>query len=210
MTHPSDSIDPRDPSLFLRPGETLLWQGRPDPTGPSIRAVLYVRFMGVLMLLCFLFFVLITWVNRDELEGAVGFIAIFLGLSGGLTVFFLWGVPALSRASLRATRYAVAGHHAIIIRGIFGNREILRYPLPEARQVTVVTDKIGRQDVRFLRIVGRTPPGNMTDMQHGSHRVVRYVAFERLTSDAAHAAMQALDQIKGQAGPDAKLEKQRG
>ena len=192
--------DPHDPSHFLRRGETILWQGRPDPYGKGSRAVAYIRLWGYLMLGCFIFFLVISWANREELEGAIGILVTFLIISGGTSVAFLFVLPALSRRIIKSTRYAVAGHFAIIIRGVFGT-EILRYPIPKTLKIQTNIDKEGRHSIIFAYSQGRV---NMA-----TSRSAMALGFERLTPEAGDAARAALEQIKGQGGEDAKFERQR-
>ncbi len=201
----ANESDPRDPRNFLRAGEELLWEGRPDPGGQATGAVRYLGCVGYLMLAIFAFFLAMGWANRDELEGGETILLIFLLISGGTGIAFLFGVPALSRAILKSTRYAVAGHSALIIQGVFGNTEVLRYPLPVGQQVRTLTDKAGRETVVFAWVranVGTTQPGHR-------RRVTKAIGFERLTAEAGAAARGALEQIRGKAGADAKFERER-
>ncbi len=197
-----NTSDPRDPHNFLHPNEVLLWQGRPDPHGAT-RAVRFLRWFGYLMLSLFIFFLAITWANRDELEGTGIYLLVFLVVLGGGTILFLYGIPTLSRAILKSTRYAVAGHHAIIIRGVFGHTEVLRYPIPEKKRITTRSDKAGYQDVIFASMTGRVKAatsGSTTVVTHG-------IGFERLTPEAGEAARSALEQIRGKGGPNARFAK---
>ncbi|WP_412062392.1 hypothetical protein [Rubrivirga sp. IMCC45206] len=202
----SDTAHPHDPRHVLRPDETLLWQGQPDPSGTGTRAVRMVRRAGYLMAVLFVFFLLMGWANRDEMEGAGGILAVFLLASGGLAVGFVLGIPALSRALLRSTRYAVTNERAVVVRGLMGRTEVLRYPIGATQTITVANDTDGLVSVLFSRVGGRSSIERSSSTTAFSMRV----GFDRLTPAAGAAARAALDRIRGKAGSGAALLAERG
>ena len=190
------SDHPHDPRRFLRPDETLLWQGQPDPSGTGTRAVRMLRLAGYPMAVIFLFFLLIGWANRDEMDGAEGIMAFFLLASGGTALLFLVGIPALSRALLTSTRYAVTSERAVVVRGL-GRTEVLRYPIGAKQALTTTGDADGLVSVLFAELGGRSL------FWEADEAVTVRIGFDRLTPEAGHAA---LVEIRGEAEPGAQLE----
>ena len=199
---PSNNRDAEREALHLGETEGLLWHGRPDPRGRATKAVRRVKLVGWVLLACFAFFALMGWLNRDDLDGAGGILAVFLMISGGTALAFLWGIPALSRRLLATTRYGVTDRHALIVRGIWGHREALRYPIAEHTAVDVVDEPDGFQSVHFARAVGRVNP----TASHG-RTVSMGVGFDRLAPDEAARAADALEQIRGKGGRSTAMKK---
>ncbi len=189
-------------ALHLDAKETLLWHGRPDPRGRATRAVRRVRLVGFLLLACFAFFALMGWANRDDLDGAGGILAVFLIISGTAAAAFLWGIPALSRRLLATTRYGVTDKHALIVRGIWGHREALRYPISEHTDIDVVDEPDGFQSVHFAQVVARVNPTS----SRGRTESMR-IGFDRLMPGEATLAAAALEEIRGRAGKSMIMKK---
>lgn len=184
--------DRLDPSRYLGPGESLLWQGRPVVTETLPPMIRLIQGAGWVTLLCFGFFALMAWLNRAEMAGSWGIMGAFLALSGLVSVAFLIGYPRLWRASQRCTRFAVTSSHALILRGL-RRTELLRYPVAPDARIVVRGGHV--QFGQWTELVDRAQGG-------GKSRQTRTIGFGGLPPAEAEAAATALRRIKGKAsGP---------
>ncbi len=189
--------DPLSPHQFVPKTETLLWEGRPSADLPRTGTEKLLRFAGFAMVACFVFFALIGWANRDEMDGAGGILVAFLVLAGGAAALFLWGIPVIGRAARAKTRYGVTDSRAIIVHGLGGRRitsirvadgyDVRRHDVSADLTNVIFGDYSQRTQVRTPDPATQTLRGNIR----------RMLQFEGLSPAEAHAAEAALLRIRG-------------
>jgi hypothetical protein len=177
--------DPRDLAARLNPGETLLWQGRPDPSAPGPGAPGCLRWVGLALMVpfCFMAYVVIAnWNDTAEVRGLVlGMLAVNLFA----VVMLVWGIPRLAGTGYGRTRYGVVGGHGVILLGV-GRVEFHRWPL-----VPGFTPRIEPHGARHHRVVFGQVTRRM-DVGATKVPVTTDLAFEGLTQAEAAAALAAL------------------
>lgn len=177
--------DPRDLASRLTPGETLMWQGRPDPAAPGPGAPGCLRWVGIALLLPFAFLLYSAIANWNDLAEVRGLMFGMLGVNLLAVVMLVWGIPRLAGKGYRNTRYGVIGGHALVLQGV-GVTEMHRWPL-----LPGVTPRMEPHGPRHHRVVWGRVTRRM-DVGATKVPVTTDLAFEGLTKTEAAAALDAL------------------
>ncbi len=189
--------DPLSPAQFVPASETLLWEGRPASAMPATRVERALRLVGVLMLACFALVAAIGWANRDEMEGAAGFLIGFLVLTGGTAAFFLWGIQAVGRAARARTRYGVTDTQALIVHGLGGRRVTRIRPASDRKvHVTPLSPALSTVTFGVLKVRTRTRrAGSAVDRNVDIDRPLRFEGLEAVDATAAVAALRRIEGV---------------
>ncbi len=124
----------------LRPGESLLWSGRPAPVArPMLHAPMERGARIALSLLCGVLALALLVLLLPAARGDPLFAAPVLVLAGGLFLalwYFNGGKTIVDRAMLARTAYALTDRRAIIARRLFGRVFAVSHPLGRMTPVT--------------------------------------------------------------------------
>lgn len=176
---------PRDLAAHLAPGESLLWQGRPDPAAPGPGAPGCLRWVGIGLLAPFAFLLYVVVANWTGTADVRGIIFTMLGVNLFAAGMLIWGLPLLAGKGYRATRYGVIPGHGVILQGV-GVTELHRWPL--VRGFTPREEPLGERHRRV--VFGQA--SRMMDVGKAKVPVTTDLAFEGLTEAEAEAALAAL------------------
>lgn len=193
---PSTS-DNRDPSNYLIPGETILWQGRPDPNRKLGGLVKILRMVGYADLAFFAIIAGFAWANRAEIDGAGFILACILGVALAGAVLLIWGIPMIIRRGQANSRYAVTDSFVLLVQGPRVSQQRVR----TNAEITVVPDGHGLANVVFGRETQDLHTPHMPTVNpRGTTPITRLMQFQGLTPTDAEAARAALLQIRGKGG----------
>ncbi|MCR8726605.1 hypothetical protein [Frigidibacter sp. ROC022] len=193
MTDPQAPVttDAEIPDIWgrlLRPGETILWHGRPDMSVAAPRAVGVVRGFGWALLLIGLGVWAILWANRAELGGSTGLAIVFGSLPMLVALGFLVGIPMLNRSQRRKTRYAVTDRFAAICSP--GGAHF--YPLgEEAEPRAEDLGKRGWQALWGYNIALVRTGNDVPGMRAPVRRLLGFPGLRQADAEAAAAALRA-------------------
>lgn len=191
------TADQLDPSAHLTPGETLLWQGRPDPNRKLGGLVRIISLIGYVDLALFGLFAAIGWANRDALDGGGPILIGFLVLTLVSALVLLWGIPMVIRRGQANSRYAVTDSFVLLVQG----PRVSQLRVRTNAEIEVVPDGHGLANVVFGReTVDLHTPHVPTVDPRGTTPILRLMQFQGLTPTDAEAARAALLQIRGKGG----------
>lgn len=180
-------MDSRDLTARLAPGETLLWQGRPDPAAPGPGAPGCLRWAGLGLLLPLAFLLYMAATSWAELAEVRGLFLAMLGVNLFAVAMLVWGIPLLAGKGYRNTSYGVIPGHGLILQGL-GRTELHRWPLAAG-----FAPRIEPHGPRHRRVVFGQVTRRM-DVGASKVPVTTDLAFEGLTEAEAAAALAALRQ----------------
>lgn len=179
--------DPRDLSVRLKPGETLLWRGRPDPSAPGPGSPGCLRWVGVGLLVPFAFMAWMVTANWSDTAEVRGLVFAMLGVNLFAAGMLILGIPWLASRGYRNSRYGVIRGHGLILQGV-GVTELHRWPLARG-----FTPHIEPRGPRHHRVVFGQVTRRM-DAGEAHVPVTTDLAFEGLTRAEAEAALAALQE----------------